>query len=76
VIDDAACDADLYKIVGWHKLDPRLKSPPLQIGDRVIKDNLGKAEALREAVLECFSDTNDLDYDLLDGWLAEEPTLL
>lgn len=55
----------MYKVVGWHKSTPNLKSPPLQIGDTVIEDTLEKAETLRREVLDRFSSVDDLQQDPL-----------
>lgn len=60
IIDDAKDDTALYKVIGWHKLAPRLKAPPLVIGDRVIEDTLEKAEALKDEILSRFSAQDDI----------------
>ncbi|RAL63688.1 hypothetical protein DID88_003731 [Monilinia fructigena] len=46
IIDNAAEDADLYKVVGWHKLSPSLKAPPLVVDGISIESTREKAEAL------------------------------
>lgn len=74
-IDNAKTDAELYRIIGWHKLGPRLKTPPFKIGEERVESDLGKAEALRKAVLERFGDEDDLDYDPLEGWTEEVASL-
>ncbi|RYP08173.1 hypothetical protein DL765_008873 [Monosporascus sp. GIB2] len=61
----ATTDDKLYKIISWHKLGSRLKSPPLRVGNKVIEDTLGKTEALRTEILERFTADDDLDYDPL-----------
>jgi len=66
IIDEVKDDKDLYRIVGWHKLEPRLKSPPLQTDGVTIEDPLEKAEALRRALLDRFDPSDDLEYDPLD----------
>ncbi|RAL59094.1 hypothetical protein DID88_006740 [Monilinia fructigena] len=61
VIDSAADDADLYKVVGWHKLAPSLKAPPLIVNGVSIESTKEKAEALLEKVLHRYDDSDDLD---------------
>ena len=65
IIDEVKDDKDLYRIVGWHKLEPRLKTPPLQVDDTTVEGPLEKAEALRRALLDRFDPSDDLDYDPL-----------
>lgn len=60
VIDQASDDKSLYKVVSWHKQAPKLKAPPLKIGDRIVEDTLQKAELLRSEVLGRFSAEDDL----------------
>ena len=60
VIDQASDDKSLYKVVSWHKQAPKLKAPPLKIGDCTVKDTLQKAELLRSEVLGRFSAEDDL----------------
>ena len=68
VIDEAKDDVALYKVIGWHKLASDLKAPPLKVGDQVIEDTLGKAEALRKEVLDRFSTDDDLAENPLDSF--------
>lgn len=68
IIDSVQDDKDLYKIIGWHKLGPSLKAPPLIVDDVAIEDTLEKAETLRAAILGRFSAEDDLDHDPLDNW--------
>jgi ribonuclease HI len=75
ILDLAITDNKLYKVIAWHKLGPKLKSPPLRVGDQVIEDELGKAKALKTEVLERFSEADDLDYDPLTEWQEDEQTL-
>ncbi|RAL67736.1 hypothetical protein DID88_008469 [Monilinia fructigena] len=67
VIDSAADDADLYKVVGWHKLAPSLKAPPLIVNGVSIESTKEKAEALLEKVLHRYDDSDDLEYDPLEA---------
>ncbi|RAL60138.1 hypothetical protein DID88_000763 [Monilinia fructigena] len=67
VIDGAANDVDLYKIVGWHKLAPSLKAPPLIVDGVSIESTKEKAEALLEKVLHQYNSSDDLDYDPLEA---------
>ncbi|KAJ2900039.1 RNA-directed DNA polymerase from transposon X-element [Zalerion maritima] len=64
-IEDATSDKDLYKIIHWHKLSPAIKAPPLVVGGRPIDNPTEKAHALRTALLERYTDADDLDYDPL-----------
>jgi ribonuclease HI len=67
IIDQASDDKSLYKVVSWHKQAPKLKAPPLKIGDRIVEDTLQKAEVLRKEVLGRFSAEDDLpDFDPRD----------
>ena len=70
VIDNAKDDKDLYRIIGWHKLVPNLKSPPLRVEGRTIEDITQKAEALRAGILDRFSAADDLPYDPLDTFVG------
>lgn len=64
IIDEAADDRALYKVVSWHKQAPKLKAPPLKSGDQLIENTLEKAELLRKEVLGRFSLEDDLtDYN-------------
>ncbi|RAL63708.1 hypothetical protein DID88_003355 [Monilinia fructigena] len=74
IIDNAAEDADLYKVVGWHKLSPSLKAPPLVVDGISIESTREKAEALLEKVLHRYNDSDDLDYDPLEAEVRR-PTL-
>ncbi|RAL61328.1 hypothetical protein DID88_009464 [Monilinia fructigena] len=67
VSDSAADDADLYKVVGWHKLAPSLKAPPLIVNGVSIESTKEKAEALLEKVLHRYDDSDDLEYDPLEA---------
>ncbi|RAL60508.1 hypothetical protein DID88_009704 [Monilinia fructigena] len=67
VIDSAADDADLYKVVEWHKLAPSLKAPPLIVNGVSIESTKEKAEALLEKVLHRYDDSDDLEYDPLEA---------
>ncbi|RAL64350.1 hypothetical protein DID88_001826 [Monilinia fructigena] len=75
VIDSATDNADLYKIVGWHKLALSLKAPLLIVDGISIESTKEKAKALLEKVLHRYDDSDDLEYDPLEaeGW---RPTLL
>jgi hypothetical protein len=53
-------------VIGWHKLAPNLKAPPLEVNGITIEDTIAKAEALQTEVLGCFSADDDLDKDPLD----------
>ncbi|RAL60233.1 hypothetical protein DID88_000013 [Monilinia fructigena] len=65
VIDSAADDADLYKVVGWHKLALSFKAPPLIVNGVSIESTKEKTEALLEKVLHRYDDSDDLEYDPL-----------
>lgn len=60
IIDEASDDNSLYKVVSWHKQAPKLKAPPLKLGDTVIEDTMEKADLLRKEVLGRFSADDDL----------------
>ena len=67
-------------MIGWHKLVPNLKAPPLEVNGIMIEDTIAKAEALWTEVLGHFSADDDLDGDPLDNWdgmgsLAWEQTI-
>ena len=68
VLDNAKGDTALYKVIGWHKLEPNNQEPPLVIGDKTITDTREKAEALRTAILTRFSADDDLPLDI-DNYL-------
>jgi len=65
-IDSIRSDQDLYKVVQWHKLQPAVQAPPLVIEDKTIEDTEEKAHALRKALLERFTDAEDLEGDPLE----------
>ena len=65
-IDSIQSDKDLYEIVKWHKLQPAIRAPPLVVGDRRIEDTEEKAHALRKALLERFTDAEDLEVDPME----------
>ncbi|QSZ33338.1 hypothetical protein DSL72_002926 [Monilinia vaccinii-corymbosi] len=67
VIDNAADDVDLYKVVGWHKLTPLLKALLLVVDGRSIESTKENAEVLLEKVLYRYNDLDDLDYDPLEA---------
>ena len=54
--------------MGWHKLGPSLKAPPLEVNRVAIEDTMEKAETLRTEILGRFSADDDLDYDPLYNW--------
>ncbi|KAF4417974.1 RNA-directed DNA polymerase from transposon X-element [Fusarium acutatum] len=64
-VDAVESDKDLYKIIEWHNLGPSIKAPPLVVDGKSIDEPMEKAEALRTALLERFTDADDLDYDPL-----------
>ncbi|RYC55822.1 hypothetical protein CHU98_g10381 [Xylaria longipes] len=66
-IDEVKSDADMYRLMSWRKLQPNFKSPPLNIGGRVVEDVADKAQALRNALLGRFSASDDLEYDPLEA---------
>lgn len=59
-------------MVGWHKLAPNLRSPPLIHNGTSIHDPITKAETLQKEVLGRFSKDDDLTEDPLDGWVQQE----
>ena len=60
-IDDITNDKALYKIVGWHKLEPTQQETPLKNEGKTLSGPGEKAEALREAILCRFSSEDDID---------------
>ena len=46
IINGVSDDKALYRVVGWHKLAPNLKAPPLVVNRVTIEDTIAKAEAL------------------------------
>jgi len=72
VIDGVETDAQLYKIVGWHKLGPRLKSPPLVIEGVQIEGTKEKAQSLAQNIIQRFSSADDLEEDPLQDWEEAE----
>ena len=54
-------------MIGWHKLAPNLKAPPLEVNGIIIEDTIAKAEALRTEILCRFNADDDLDRDPLDN---------
>ena len=60
-IDNIADDKALYKIIGWHKLEPTRQETPLVVDGKTLIEPGEKAEALREAILCRFSSEDDLD---------------
>lgn len=50
-LNRAITDDKQYKLIAWHKLGPKLNSPPLRVSERVIEDDQGKAEAQTTARL-------------------------
>lgn len=75
IIDSAIPDKKLYNVISWHKLGPRIKSPPFKIGDRDVEDIAEKAEALRTEVLERYHDSDDLSYNPLENRRPSESRL-
>ncbi|RAL61325.1 hypothetical protein DID88_009461 [Monilinia fructigena] len=63
LIDNASDDADLYKVVGWHKAAPSLKFPPLVVDGQQIEGTREKAQILLDKVLHRYDSTDDLDTD-------------
>ncbi|RAL60221.1 hypothetical protein DID88_000001, partial [Monilinia fructigena] len=63
LIDSASDDADLYKVVGWHRAAPSLKSPPLVVDGQPIEGTREKAQALLDKVLHRYDSTDDLEAD-------------
>lgn len=74
VLEEAQDGPELYRIIGWHKLSPNLKSPPLLIDGQTIEGGLEKAEALQNKILKRYTARDDLDFDPLEGWLPNEET--
>src|ERR1700694_83588 len=68
VIDGVETDAQLYKVVGWHKLGPRLKSPSLIIEGVQIEGTKEKAQALAQNIIQRFTSADDLEEDPLTDW--------
>jgi ribonuclease HI len=72
MIDGVETDAQLYKVVGWHKLGPRLKSPPLIIEGVQIEGTKEKAQALAQNIIQRFTSADDLVEDPLQDWEEAE----
>src|SRR5438045_8108474 len=51
IINGVSDDKALYRVIGWHKLAPNLKVPPLEVNGIMIEDTIAKAEALWTEVL-------------------------
>lgn len=75
IIDNAVADRNIFSVVGWHKLKPALRPPPIRSGDQVVTDPMEKAKVLKNAVLGRFSATDDLQEDPLQGWAQAECTV-
>lgn len=60
-IDNIDNDQDLYRVIGWHQLEPTRPEKPLIIDDRPIFDEKEKAEALHKAILCRFNADDDLE---------------
>jgi len=71
-IDGVKTDKDLYRVVGWHKLVPKLKSPPIIVDGRQIDGITEKAQVLARHIIHRFSAEDDLPGDPLEGWEREE----
>ena len=54
-------DKDLYRIIGWHSLEPTHPERPLIVDGTPYYDEGEKAEALRQAILCRFNADDDLD---------------
>lgn len=67
-INGVSDDQSLYKVIGWNKLTPNLKSPPLEVGGVLVEDTLEKAEVLRREVLGRFDAADDLEEDPVENW--------
>jgi hypothetical protein len=68
IIDRISDDKSLYKVISWHKLSPRLKSPPLKVNGVIVEDSMDKAKALKSEILERFSAEDDLSDNPLQNW--------
>src|ERR1700694_1448783 len=75
VIDGVENDVELFKVVGWHKLGPRLKNPPLVVGGVQVESPLEKAEVLAQKIMQRFSSEDDLEGDPLEGWDSAEVSM-
>jgi len=75
VIDGVENDVELFKVVGWHKLGPRLKSPPLVVDGVQVESPLEKAEVLAQKIMQRFSSEDDLEGDPLEGWDSAEVSM-
>lgn len=65
-VEDIKNDAELYKVVNWHKLGPAIKAPPLLVNGAAVEKTSDKAQALRRGLLERFTPDDDLDVDPLE----------
>jgi ribonuclease HI len=68
VVNEVRDDKALYKVIGWHKLAPNLKAPPLEVNGTMVEDTMEKAEILRSEILDRFSAEDDLESDPLQNW--------
>jgi ribonuclease HI len=59
-IDNISDDQSLYQIIGWHKLSHNQQDAPILHQGRSLTGPLEKAEALREAILNRFTNEDDL----------------
>jgi len=59
----------------WHELGPAIKAPPLVIDGKPIDNPTEKAHALRAALLERYTDADDLPYDPFTVHIAPSNSL-
>ena len=76
ILNNASSDADIYKVVAWHKLSSSRRAPPINTGSRVLYDPGEKARHIASTLLERFSAQDDLPDDPLAGWVPEEASEL
>ena len=71
-IDNVESDKDLFRIIGWHQLEPTRQEKPLIVDDQTFTTPEDKAEALHKAILCRFNANDDLPNPPQD---PEHPTL-
>ncbi|RAL59631.1 hypothetical protein DID88_006490 [Monilinia fructigena] len=74
LIDSVSDNADLYKVIGWHRAALSLKSPPFVVDGQLIKGTREKAQALLDKLLHKYDSINDLEADpILENCISTLP---
>ncbi|KAJ3454128.1 hypothetical protein MRS44_018022 [Fusarium solani] len=69
LIDSFSDSSSVFKAVRWLKSPGAFQPPPLQVGDVVYETQMDKANALRQATLECRTAEDDIQ----DPWIEVHP---